>query len=218
MYSSAQYLPLFSVSRHGSAECRGGPLGGCPITPCNDPVSMPWFVVDWPFRTPAGCKQIHGGPCEVAMEAQIEERCACCSGSSPTTGAGSSRAPPTRRLASSTAGQSPRSDWRGGGIREASKPVTVTASYKAPCPQEEEEVPRGRWIPRVARPPCPTLRFLRRGVAAADQDDGTQANRDNGTYRPRTSKSARWTASASQSPSPDRQRSTSLGSMSCGSR
>ena len=45
------------------------------------------LVVDGPCRTPAGCKQIHGGPCEVAVEAPIEERCACCSGSSPTTGA-----------------------------------------------------------------------------------------------------------------------------------
>jgi hypothetical protein len=64
MYSSAQYLPLFQVSRHGSAGCRSGPLGGCSITPCNDRV---WFVVDWPCRTPAGCKQIHGRPREVAV-------------------------------------------------------------------------------------------------------------------------------------------------------
>lgn len=64
MYSSAQYLPLFPVSRHGSAGCRSGPLGGCSITPCNDRV---WFVVDWPCRTPAGCKQRHGRPREVAM-------------------------------------------------------------------------------------------------------------------------------------------------------
>ncbi len=64
MYSSAQYLPLFQVSRHGSAGCRSGPLGGCSITPCNDRV---WFVVDWPCRTPAGCKQRHGRPREVAM-------------------------------------------------------------------------------------------------------------------------------------------------------
>ena len=62
--SSAQYLPLFSVSRHGSAGCRSGPLGGCPITLCNDHV---WLVVDWPCRTPAGCKQIHGRPRKVAM-------------------------------------------------------------------------------------------------------------------------------------------------------
>ncbi len=78
MYSSAQYLPLFSVSRHGSAKCHGGSLGGCPITLRSRPREPPWFVVDWPCRKPAGCKQRHGGPCEVAIEAPIEKRCARC--------------------------------------------------------------------------------------------------------------------------------------------
>ena len=81
MYSSAQCLPLFQVSRHGSAGCRSGPLGGCSISPCNDRV---WFVVDWPCRTPAGCKQRHGRPREVAMGPD-RGAVGSCSGISPTT-------------------------------------------------------------------------------------------------------------------------------------